>query len=142
MCVPCILSCGDVYTWYKSNQTMYGRLTKKTSGQAAKKLTARQRWNRDNFGFLAAHFVIRAEHSQLGELTTPVLLVDPKGEEEGREDDDATNVASSQQPISSQAAPTYPYDKRPTRPAASASGRKLDKAMLKLVDKISENTGM
>ena len=101
----------DVYTWYKSNRTMYGRLKRKTPGQAPKKLTARQRWNCDNFGFLASHLVIRAEPSQLGKLMTPALPVDME-EEEGGEDDDATSVASSQLPVSSQAAPSYPRDRR------------------------------
>ena len=40
------------------------------------------------------------------------------------------------------AASSYPHDRRPLRPAGSGSGRKLDKAMMKLVDKITENTGM
>ena len=87
---------------------MHGRLKKKTSGQAAKKLTARQAWNCDNFDFLESHLVIRAEHSQLGKMMTPALPVDQEGEEEGGEDDDATSVASSQLPISSQAAPQLP----------------------------------
>ena len=56
MCVPCILSGGGVKTWYNSNRTMHGRLQKKTSGQAPKKLTARQTWVRDNFGFLQYTF--------------------------------------------------------------------------------------
>ena len=55
MCVPCILSGSDVKMWYNSNRTMYGRLKKKNSGQAGKKLTARQQWNQDNFGFLQAY---------------------------------------------------------------------------------------
>ena len=130
MCVPCILSAGDVYTWYKNNRTMYGRLKKKTSGQAAKKLTALQAWNRDNFSFLASHLVIHAEHIQLGKVKTPavpvVLEEEEEEEEEGGEDDDATSIASSQQHVSSQAAPTYPRDRRPHRPAASAPGHKLD----------------
>ena len=140
MCVPCILSGSDVKMWYNSNRTMYGRLKKKTSGQAAKKLTARQQWNRDNFGFLQAHLVICAEHSKLVKVTIPALPVDPEGEDEGGEDNDAASVASSQLPVSSQDAPTHPHDRRPPRPAASGSGRMLDEAMMKLVDKITENT--
>ena len=35
----------------------------------------------------------------------PALPVDPEGEDEGGEDEDATSVTSSQLPISSQAAP-------------------------------------
>ena len=137
MCVPCILSGGDVKMWYNSNRTMYGRLKKKTSGQAAKKLTARQQWNQDNFSFLQSHLVIHAEHSQLSKVMTPALPVDLEGEDEGGEDNDATSVASSQLPISSQAAPTHPHDRRPPGPAASGSGWKLDEAMMKLVDKIT-----
>ena len=70
MCVPCILSAGAFKTWYQSMRTLFGRLKKKTSGQAAKQLTARQRWTKENFGFLAAHLVIRADHSQLGKVGT------------------------------------------------------------------------
>ena len=135
MCVPCIRSGGDVYTWYKKQPNHVWEAEEEDLGQAPKKLTARQQWNHDTFDFLVSHLVIHTQHSQLGKLTTPTLLVDPE-EEEGGEDDDATSVTSTQQPVSSQAAPTYPRDRRPPRPAASAYGCKLDEAMLKLVDKI------
>ena len=65
-----------------------------------------------------------------------------EGVDEGGEDDDATSVASSQLPVSSQDAPSYPHDRRSPRPAGSGFGCKLDEAMLKLVDKIAEKTGM
>ena len=65
--------------------------------------------------------VIRAEYSHLGKVTTPAVPVDLEEEDEGGEDDDPTSVTSSQQPVFSQAGPTYPYDRRPPKPAASAS---------------------
>ena len=101
MCVPCILSGSEVRIWYNNMRTMFGSLKKKTSGQAAKQLTARQRWNKENFTFLAAHLVIHANHSHLCKLTTPVLQGDPEGEDEGGDDEDAVSVASNQLPDSS-----------------------------------------
>ena len=59
---------------------------------------ARQQWTMANFQFLLAHLWIWANHSQLGRMHTPVLPVDPEGEDEGGDDDDATSVTSSQAP--------------------------------------------
>ena len=112
MCVPCILSGGAIRMWYNSMRTLFGRLKKKTSGQGAKQLTARQRWTKENFSFLSSHLVIRVEHSQLGNVPTPALSVDQEGEDEGG-DEDAISVASSQLPISSQAGSSKPRDRGP-----------------------------
>ena len=103
MCVTCILSGGAFRNWYNRMRTLFGRLKKKTSGEAAKQLTARQRWTKDNFSFLSSHIIIWAQHSQLGNVLTPALPVDLEGEDEGGDDADAISVASSQLPISSQA---------------------------------------
>ena len=92
MCVPCILSGGAIRTWYQSMRTLFGRLKKKTSGQGAKQLTARQHWTKENFSFLSSHLVIWAEHSQLGKVPTPVLPVDPEGEDERGDDEDAISA--------------------------------------------------
>ena len=89
MCVPCILSAIVVKT-FQSMRTLFGQLKKKTSGQGAKPLTARQKWTKANFSFLSAH------HSQLGKVQTPALQVDLEGEDEGGDDEDAASVASSQ----------------------------------------------
>ena len=78
MYVPCILSATTVMTWFKSMRTLFSCLKKKTSGQAAKALTARQKWAMANFQFLSAHLCIRADDSQLDRVHTPVLQVDPE----------------------------------------------------------------
>ena len=142
MCVPCTLSGGAIRTWYNSMRTLFGRLNKKTSGQVAKKLTARQRWTKENFSFLSSHLVIQAQHSQLRKVPTPALPVDPEGEDEGGDCKDAISVASSQLPSSYQAGPSQPRDRRPPRPGASGSGRKVNDVIVKLAERINANTVM
>ena len=39
-------------------------------GQGCQATTARQWWTMENFGFLVAHYVIWADHSQLGTVRT------------------------------------------------------------------------
>ena len=140
MCVPCIFSGGAIKTWYQSMRTLFRRLKKKTSGQGVKQLTARQRWTKENFSLLSSHIVIQAQHSQLGKVTTPALLVDPDGEDEGGDDEDAISVTSSQLSISSQAGPSQPHDRRPPRPGASVSGHKIDDAIVKLSERITADS--
>ena len=79
MCVPCILSAIAVKMWFLSMRTLFGWLKKKTSGQGAKPLTARQKWTKVNFSFLSAHLCIWADHSQLGKVQTPAFQVDLEG---------------------------------------------------------------
>ena len=148
MFVPCILSAITVKTWYQSMRVLFCRLKRKTSGQAAKQMTVRQKWTMENFSFLSAHLCIWAEHSQLGRVQTPALPVNPEGEDEGGDDEDAASVTSSQMPsqlpTSFQAVPSQPppRDRRPPRAASSGSGWKVDKAILKLADRLSQNPGM
>ena len=71
MYVPCILSNSAVWTWFKSMRTLFSRLKKKKSGQAAKAHTARQKWTLSNFQFLSAHLCIWMDTSQLGRVPTP-----------------------------------------------------------------------
>ena len=101
-----------------------------------------------NFSFRLAHLCIRADHSQLGMVLIQAFQVGPELEDEGGDDEDATSVTSSQVPSqlhsSSQAGPSQPaqHDRRPPRPRSSAAGRKVDKAIMKLADRLSQNTGM
>ena len=87
-----------------------------------------------------AHLVIHASHSQLGNMTISALKGDPERKDEEEDDEDGISVTSIQLPISAQACPSHPHDRRPPRPGASGSGRNLDQAMMKLVEKITENT--
>ena len=85
-------------TWFQSMRTLFVQLKKKTSGQGAKLLTARQKWSKANFSFLLAHLCIWADHSQLSKVQTPALQVDLEVEDEVGDDEDAASVASSQAP--------------------------------------------
>ena len=82
----------QVKTWYQNMRTLFGRLKKKTLGQGAKQLTARQWWTKENFGFLLAHVVIWAEHSQLSKVPTPAHQVGSEGEDEGGDGEDAVRA--------------------------------------------------
>ena len=77
-------------------RTLYGRITKpKSSGAAAKVLTARQRWMSSNFKFLVSHLTIRTPHSQLGRVPVPAMVSVAEG---GDDEDHAISVSSSQAP--------------------------------------------
>ena len=65
-----MLSALAVKTWFQSMRTLFGRLKKKMLGQAAKPLTARQKWTKANFSFLSAHLCIWTDHSQLSKVQT------------------------------------------------------------------------
>ena len=47
----------DVKRWWDTQRTRYGKLTKRVSGQAPKKLTTRQQWVCNQLGFLDSHIV-------------------------------------------------------------------------------------
>ena len=147
MYVPCILSDSTVSTWFKPMRTFFGRLKKKKSGQAAKAHTARQKWTLSNFQFLSAHVCIWMGTSQLGRVPTQVLQVDPVAEDEGGDDDDAASVTSSQAPSQlpsmSQAGPSQARcDGKPGAASSTGTGKRVDKTILKLADRFSQNTGM
>lgn len=63
----------DLFLWFKSQRTIFGRLVKKTkSGQALQALqvlTPRQKWLIKSFQFLNQHMVIRTESRQLGKVS-------------------------------------------------------------------------
>ena len=78
-------------------------------------------------------------------MQTPALQVDLEGEDKGGDDEDAASVTSSQTsqlPTSSQAGPSQLRDRRPPRPGASGSGRKNDEAIVKLAERLTQDTGM
>ena len=90
--------------WFQSQRTIYGKLIKQTkSGQAAVKLTFRQQWVLQNFGFLRHHLVVRTAHRTMGGLPVPLQSSQPSTfptmnadeEEDEDEDDLATFVQPS-----------------------------------------------
>ena len=98
----------EVFLWYKSQRTIYGRLKKKKSGEGAKAKTARQEWLLRAFSFLGSHVVIRSERRQLGSI--PVPDVPDVDEEEEQEEEAAEEEASE---------PTQPTEPAASQPAAS-----------------------
>ena len=53
-------------TWLRSIRTRYGRLTKTKSGQAARDLTAREKWILNVFSFFGRHIVRQKKPKTLG----------------------------------------------------------------------------
>ena len=45
----------ELTTWYETNRTRFGKLTRRKSGQGNKKLTDRQEWVLKSFAFLQEH---------------------------------------------------------------------------------------
>ena len=140
MFVLCILSVTDVSTWFKSMRTMYVHLRKlPASGQPPRVLTARQRWLMSSLQFLSTHMSVRAPHSQLGKITVAPTVTVAEGDDD---DEDAVSVTSSQAPSqvasTSQAGSQQPRDRR--SPRAAAGGRKVDDAILSLLDDMKDNT--
>ena len=140
MFVPCILAGTHV-------TTLFGRLTRmKTSGQAPKVLTVRQRWTVSNFQFLVSHVTIRTPHSRLGSVPIPATVSVPEVDvERGNDESDAVSVSSSQGPsqlpTSSQAAASQqPHDRSSSRSASS--GKRVNDAILSLVARMSDNTAI
>ena len=131
-------------------RTLFGHLKKKKSGQAVKAHTVRQKWTMSNFQFLSGHLCIRIAHSQLGRVPLPSLQVELEGEDEGGDDDDVASVTYNQVPSqlssTSQAGPVkhHSHDRRPRAASStgSSTGKRVDEAILKLVDWLSQNTGM
>ena len=95
-----------------------------------------------NFTFLDSHRTVRTKTSQLGRLTVPAATTSGVDD-----DEDARSVTSSQAPgqvaTSSQASqpPTQPpHDSR--SPRAGTGVRRVDDAILSLVDRMSVNTAV
>ena len=56
--------------WYRSQRTLLGKIGKKQSGQKTVNLTPKQRWVKNNLGFLQPHIVPRPQGSQLGRVAS------------------------------------------------------------------------
>ena len=131
-----------VATWLKSMRTLYGHLKKlPASGQAPRVLTARQQWMMSNLQFLVTHMSIHTAHRQLGKVTVapPVTVVEGDDDEE-----DAISVTSSHAPsqlaTTSKAGSQPPLDRRSPQPASG--GKKVDNAILSLLDRMKDNTAI
>ena len=120
-------------------RTVFGKLKKKKSGQAAKVTTACQDWTMMLFKFLEAHLTIRTDTRQLGKVPQAM-------EEEAADNDDASSVRSSSQPLSasqassSQAGPSHVKDSWSTRPnALNTTAKRVDEAILTIADRMVSN---
>ena len=91
-----------------------------------------------NFSFLDSHVTVRTQTSQLGRLTVPAPASGVN------EDDDTISVTSSQAPnqvaTSSQGASQQPHDTG--SPQASSGVRRVDDAILSLVEQMNVNTAI
>ena len=121
-------------------RTVFGKLKKKKSAQAAKANTAHQDWTMRSFKFLEAHLIIRTDTRQLGKV--PQVMEEE--EEEEADDDYASSVRSSSQPLSSaeasssQAGTSHVKDSRNSRPKApSTTAKRVDEAILQIADQMS-----
>ena len=94
-----------------------------------------------NFKFLSSHVTICTPHSQLGRVPIPATVSVVEG---GDDEDDAISVSSSQAPshvaTSSQAASHQPRDTR--SPRAASGSRRVDDAILSLVERMKENSAI
>jgi hypothetical protein len=64
------LTAQQVFSWFRSMRTMYGKLLKKSkSGQAKEKMTDRQSWLLHSFTFLDSHLRVQGETRHLGEVS-------------------------------------------------------------------------
>ena len=146
MFVLCIFSDSAICTWFKSMRTLCGRLKKKKSGQAVKAPTARQKWTTQNFQFLTGHLCFRTSHSQLGRVTVPELPKIPRGammEVMMMMMQAACPPAQpSTQPTSTSQPSQVPRDRRPRAAGGKdgGTGKRVYEAILKLVDRLSDNT--
>ena len=62
-------------TWLRSIRTRYGRLTKFKSGQAARDLTAREKWILSVFSFFGKHIVRQKKTKTLGTKQVSLITV-------------------------------------------------------------------
>ena len=150
---PLGISGNDLFLWFKSLRSMFGRLQKKKSGQARTNFTARQQWVFDNFAFLKSHIVIRTDHKQLGQLTVAAL----QEHSQSRDKLPATQSAPSDPLASGPDSDVESYGAAshhsggegvavPVRKTTGKPPKKrqntLDEALLKLVSKASANEGL
>ncbi|XP_034021426.1 uncharacterized protein LOC117505992 [Thalassophryne amazonica] len=80
-------------TWFRNKRTIYCKLKKTKSGQAARTLTGRQRWTLETFKFLDEYLTVRTASSQLG--VTRGLHPTTQGDEE--EDEGLHIITTTQQ---------------------------------------------
>lgn len=108
--------------WFKHMRTAVGKLYKTKSGKATQSLTARKKWQLENFAFLKAHIVPRTYAVE----TTPFDL------------DETDEQSQNEEPV-----PSIPT--RPASPSASTSDRKtkplvckkskIDDLLMKFLDR-------
>ncbi|XP_034048889.1 uncharacterized protein LOC117530064 isoform X2 [Thalassophryne amazonica] len=85
-------------TWFRNKRTIYGKLKKTKSGQAAKTLTGQQRWTLEAFKFLDEHMTVRTTSSQLGAPPSQTIsLLPPVQCEEDSDEDDVLQVITTKQ---------------------------------------------
>ena len=68
------ISLADLKGWLTSMQTMFGKLSRKKSGQATCPPTARKQWIMDNFNFLSPHLILKTETSQLVNVSLYIFI--------------------------------------------------------------------
>ena len=127
----CVLSGAQLWTWFRSMRTVYGKLRKQTlkSGAAAKKLTARQQWTLASFSFLHSHAVVRTETRQLGCLPAPARGAHAALDSGSKVDDDEAQDSQDAQVVINPVInldPTQPQvGSQPAPPRTTTRGKKL-----------------
>uniref|UniRef100_UPI00358E4F8D uncharacterized protein isoform X1 n=1 Tax=Myxine glutinosa TaxID=7769 RepID=UPI00358E4F8D len=110
---------------------MYGRLHKKKSGQAATRMTERQKWNLTNFNFLKSHIAVCTVTKQLGKVPCP------EPEEDDGPPSDADSISASAE--ADQPGPSSQATSRPSQVPKRKRQQTttVDDALLKMVEKAS-----
>ncbi|XP_060777979.1 uncharacterized protein LOC132886843 [Neoarius graeffei] len=80
--------------WFRNQRTVVGKLLKKRSGQAVEALTARKRWQLQNFVFLRDHIVPRSYMSDTGTLPSSESRKS-RGASTSEEEDQASDRSTS-----------------------------------------------
>ena len=63
------LSSDIIWGWFRNMRTVYGKLKKKKSGQAAETMTPRQQWTTRRLAFLDSHLKVVGESRKLGHVS-------------------------------------------------------------------------
>ena len=132
------LSGNLIWQWFKNMRTVFGKLKKKKSGQAATTLTARQVWTITSFKFLEKHLVIRSDSRKLGQV--PDLPQPPTYEDlEDDEDDEEDSVNTSSVPDLAQVVVEreVAHPPAPNQPKKRRLARKMDDAIFAMVDRLA-----